>query len=291
MSLQLLQQCFAQPPYCACMRPYPAHRPWRLLPWPGGQHPHQPWNGEPGQPPHGVHCTSRGACRTCCGHCRPPAPDPARALLPRPMRSHASRKPVRTTKCVQLQLTPTECHEAGPQQARRGAAARGRKAAHQPLPRVARRRRRVCGRQRRQLPFLWCAGPGRPPAPSRIAPLRGAGHHSCHQNAWPLPRPRCAGYAAQSLLSAIGCVQFVSNVAFASLVLKERASRAVLAATGCIVAGCVLLVSFGDHSSAVCSLCGWHPQRAHLCMHARTQWWGPHQLSRAECGTPDSSQQ
>lgn len=32
----------------------------------------------------------------------------------------------------------------------------------------------------------------------------------------------CAGYAAQSLLAAIGCVQFVSNVIFASLVLKEQ---------------------------------------------------------------------
>ncbi|KIY99135.1 hypothetical protein MNEG_8826 [Monoraphidium neglectum] len=59
------------------------------------------------------------------------------------------------------------------------------------------------------------------------------------------------GYAAQSLLSAIGCVQFVSNVIFASLVLKEKVTRSVLAATACIVAGCVLLVSFGDHSSSV----------------------------------------
>lgn len=32
----------------------------------------------------------------------------------------------------------------------------------------------------------------------------------------------CAGYAAQSLLAAIGCVQFVSNVVFAKLVLKEQ---------------------------------------------------------------------
>jgi hypothetical protein len=31
-----------------------------------------------------------------------------------------------------------------------------------------------------------------------------------------------AGYAAQSILAAIGCIQFVSNVIFASLVLKER---------------------------------------------------------------------
>ena len=34
-----------------------------------------------------------------------------------------------------------------------------------------------------------------------------------------------AGYAAQSLLAAIGCIQFVSNVIFASLVLKEQVSH------------------------------------------------------------------
>jgi hypothetical protein len=33
---------------------------------------------------------------------------------------------------------------------------------------------------------------------------------------------RRAGYAAQSLLAALGSVQFVSNVFFASLVLKEK---------------------------------------------------------------------
>lgn len=97
-----------------------------------------------------------------------------------------------------------------------------------------------------------------------------------------------AGYAAQSLLAAIGCVQFVSNVVFAALVLKEKVrpgvvvqqqqpttttcacmvlaalqphppprpaaaraqvSRGVLAATALIVAGCVLLVSGGSHAS------------------------------------------
>lgn len=64
-------------------------------------------------------------------------------------------------------------------------------------------------------------------------------------------RTRAPGYAAQSLLSAIGCVQFVSNVLFATLVLKERATKGVAAATALIVAGCALLVSFGDHSSRV----------------------------------------
>jgi hypothetical protein len=33
-----------------------------------------------------------------------------------------------------------------------------------------------------------------------------------------------AGYAAKSILAAIGCIQFVSNVVFAALVLKEKVS-------------------------------------------------------------------
>jgi hypothetical protein len=40
-----------------------------------------------------------------------------------------------------------------------------------------------------------------------------------------------AGYAAQSLLAAIGCVQFVSNVIFARLVLKEQVRSAMAAAS------------------------------------------------------------
>lgn len=38
-----------------------------------------------------------------------------------------------------------------------------------------------------------------------------------------------AGYAAQSLLAAIGCIQFVSNVFFASWVLKEQVGTALAA--------------------------------------------------------------
>uniref|UniRef100_A0A383W012 Magnesium transporter n=1 Tax=Tetradesmus obliquus TaxID=3088 RepID=A0A383W012_TETOB len=58
------------------------------------------------------------------------------------------------------------------------------------------------------------------------------------------------GYAAQSLLAAIGCVQFVSNVLFASFVLKEKVFAAVIIAISCIVGGCIVLVSFGSHSSS-----------------------------------------
>ena len=87
-----------------------------------------------------------------------------------------------------------------------------------------------------------------------------------------------AGFAAQSLLAALGSIQFVSNVFFASAVLGEKVrglnlsqrwqykylvhpilvytfqhavqvTRRVLFATTCIVIGCVLLVSFGNHQS------------------------------------------
>ncbi|PNH01815.1 NIPA-like protein 2 [Tetrabaena socialis] len=58
------------------------------------------------------------------------------------------------------------------------------------------------------------------------------------------------GFAAQSLLAALGSIQFVSNVIFASFVLKEKINRMVLTATACIVGGCVLLVVFGNQSSA-----------------------------------------
>ena len=37
-----------------------------------------------------------------------------------------------------------------------------------------------------------------------------------------IPPHTCAGFAAQSLLAALGSVQFVSNVFFASFVLKEK---------------------------------------------------------------------
>jgi hypothetical protein len=39
-----------------------------------------------------------------------------------------------------------------------------------------------------------------------------------------------AGFAAQSLLAALGSVQFVSNVFFASFVLKEKVSSDCAAA-------------------------------------------------------------
>ncbi|OVA09722.1 Magnesium transporter NIPA [Macleaya cordata] len=59
------------------------------------------------------------------------------------------------------------------------------------------------------------------------------------------------GYAAQSLLAALGSVQFVSNIAFAYFVLKKRVTVKVLVATAFIVLGNIFLVAFGNHQSPV----------------------------------------
>ncbi|KAI5651028.1 hypothetical protein M9H77_37033 [Catharanthus roseus] len=59
------------------------------------------------------------------------------------------------------------------------------------------------------------------------------------------------GYAAQSLLAALGSVQFVSNIAFAYFVLKKTVTVKVLVATAFIVLGNIFLVAFGNHQSPV----------------------------------------
>lgn len=56
-------------------------------------------------------------------------------------------------------------------------------------------------------------------------------------------------FAAQSLLAALGSVQFVSNVVFSKLVNKERLNRYIVVGTLVVVTGCVLLVAFGSHES------------------------------------------
>ncbi|KAJ3675835.1 hypothetical protein LUZ60_004877 [Juncus effusus] len=58
-------------------------------------------------------------------------------------------------------------------------------------------------------------------------------------------------YAAQSLLAALGSVQFVSNIAFAYFVLNKTVSIKVMVATIFIVSGNIFLVSFGNHQSPV----------------------------------------
>lgn len=59
------------------------------------------------------------------------------------------------------------------------------------------------------------------------------------------------GYAAQSLLAALGSVQFVSNIAFAYFVLSKTVTVKVMVATAFIVLGNIFLVSFGNHQSPV----------------------------------------
>ncbi|XP_022935247.1 probable magnesium transporter NIPA8 isoform X2 [Cucurbita moschata] len=59
------------------------------------------------------------------------------------------------------------------------------------------------------------------------------------------------GYAAQSLLAALGSVQFVSNIAFAYFVLHEMVTVKVMVATAFIVLGNSFLVAFGNHQSPV----------------------------------------
>ncbi|KAG6555611.1 hypothetical protein Mapa_002846 [Marchantia paleacea] len=58
------------------------------------------------------------------------------------------------------------------------------------------------------------------------------------------------GFAAQSLLAALGSVQFVSNVGFAYLVLNETVTGRILFATAFIVVGNIFLVAFGNHQSS-----------------------------------------
>ncbi|KAH6823737.1 magnesium transporter [Perilla frutescens var. hirtella] len=59
------------------------------------------------------------------------------------------------------------------------------------------------------------------------------------------------GYAAQSLLAALGSIQFVSNILFAYFVLNKTVAVKVLIATAFIVLGNVFLVAFGNHQSPV----------------------------------------
>ncbi|KAL3653904.1 hypothetical protein CASFOL_003585 [Castilleja foliolosa] len=59
------------------------------------------------------------------------------------------------------------------------------------------------------------------------------------------------GYAAQSLLAALGSVQFVSNIAFAYFVLNKTVTVKVFVATAFVVLGNIFLVAFGNHQSPV----------------------------------------
>ncbi|XP_060217076.1 probable magnesium transporter NIPA8 [Lycium barbarum] len=59
------------------------------------------------------------------------------------------------------------------------------------------------------------------------------------------------GYAAQSLLAALGSIQFISNIGFAYYVLNKRVTIKLLLATAFVVVGNIFLVAFGNHQSPV----------------------------------------
>ncbi|WMV10889.1 hypothetical protein MTR67_004274 [Solanum verrucosum] len=59
------------------------------------------------------------------------------------------------------------------------------------------------------------------------------------------------GYAAQSLLAALGSIQFISNIGFAYFVLNKTVTIKLLLATAFVVAGNIFLVAFGNHQSPV----------------------------------------
>ena len=56
-------------------------------------------------------------------------------------------------------------------------------------------------------------------------------------------------FAPVSLLAVLGSTQFVANVVFSSTILKEPVTLKLLCATGLIVAGCVLLILFGNRAT------------------------------------------
>ena len=59
----------------------------------------------------------------------------------------------------------------------------------------------------------------------------------------------CAAFASQSLLTGLGSVQFISNLVFVVLVLREKVPLRCVLATFLIVAGNVILVVFGSKTS------------------------------------------
>lgn len=56
-------------------------------------------------------------------------------------------------------------------------------------------------------------------------------------------------FAAQSLLSSLASVQFLSQVVFSRFVLKERIEKYAYVGVGLIISGCVCIVIFGAHGT------------------------------------------
>ncbi len=59
------------------------------------------------------------------------------------------------------------------------------------------------------------------------------------------------GFAAQSLLAALGSAQFISNVVFGYFILGETVTAMTVAATFVIIAGNAIVVYFSSHSATV----------------------------------------
>ncbi|XP_058102716.1 probable magnesium transporter NIPA8 isoform X2 [Magnolia sinica] len=74
---------------------------------------------------------------------------------------------------------------------------------------------------------------------SNPVPLEKVGYHLCTE-AW------VATFHSQSLLVALGSIQFVSNTYF---VLNKTVMSKVLVATTFVVLGNIFLVAFGNHQS------------------------------------------
>ena len=58
-------------------------------------------------------------------------------------------------------------------------------------------------------------------------------------------------FAAQSLLAALGAVQFVANAIFARYCLHEHVGRRTIVATGGIIFGILMVMSSASHRNAV----------------------------------------
>ena len=58
-------------------------------------------------------------------------------------------------------------------------------------------------------------------------------------------------FAAQSLLAALGAVQFVANAVFARYCLHEHVGRRTIVATGGIIVGILMVISSASHRNAV----------------------------------------
>eukprot|EP00190_Bangiopsis_sp_CCMP1999_P002615 CAMPEP_0198728312 /NCGR_PEP_ID=MMETSP1475-20131203/8281_1 /TAXON_ID= ORGANISM="Unidentified sp., Strain CCMP1999" /NCGR_SAMPLE_ID=MMETSP1475 /ASSEMBLY_ACC=CAM_ASM_001111 /LENGTH=339 /DNA_ID=CAMNT_0044490633 /DNA_START=87 /DNA_END=1106 /DNA_ORIENTATION=- len=58
-------------------------------------------------------------------------------------------------------------------------------------------------------------------------------------------------FAAQSLLSGLSSIQFISQLFFSKLILDEAVPRAAFIGVLCIISGCIFVVIFGKHETRI----------------------------------------